>query len=353
MDESRGCRIANWSADLIGSHGHTVFHRPEEGWTLQIGHGATLYAELDIPVVCDLRSLMWLPAGRVRHWSPADRELFGKWDVALNLGGFANLSMDSPSRDPCGLGCGPCQPAAQSLVVQTVGLTMDMNGELSFRRNRFPSPVETMERGCLSTPNCTQEPGSGMVGAGSVAFGTSCIESTFVGRRLGHGCGLRQVGPLCATCRDVRVLVTGGGAFNPTLMAALRQATLDRDIELARVPTTRFGARQRGVGVCLARHCFGGSTSRTPCPASRALGRANFGRGGLEAFDPSSLRESPRRGLSYLRVAIEMTSMKDLLKAYENRAPEIVFAWQDGETEARGWVVINSLRGGAAGGVRG
>ena len=45
-----------------------------------------------------------------------------------------------------------------------------------------------------------------------------------------------------------------------------------------------------------------------------------------------------------------MTSMKDLLKAYENRAPEIVFAWQDSETEARGWVVINSLRGGAAGG---
>ena len=49
-------------------------------------------------------------------------------------------------------------------------------------------------------------------------------------------------------------------------------------------------------------------------------------------------------------LAPEMTSMKDLLKAYENRAPEIVFAWQDSETEARGWVVINSLRGGAAGG---
>ena len=45
-----------------------------------------------------------------------------------------------------------------------------------------------------------------------------------------------------------------------------------------------------------------------------------------------------------------MIRMKDLLKAYENRAPEIVFAWQDSETEARGWVVINSLRGGAAGG---
>ena len=45
-----------------------------------------------------------------------------------------------------------------------------------------------------------------------------------------------------------------------------------------------------------------------------------------------------------------MNGMKDLLKAYEDRAPEIVFAWQDSETEARGWVVINSLRGGAAGG---
>lgn len=42
--------------------------------------------------------------------------------------------------------------------------------------------------------------------------------------------------------------------------------------------------------------------------------------------------------------------MKDLLKIYENREPEIVFEWHDSETEARGWVVINSLRGGAAGG---
>ncbi len=42
--------------------------------------------------------------------------------------------------------------------------------------------------------------------------------------------------------------------------------------------------------------------------------------------------------------------MIELLKAYENRQPEIVFEWKDRETEAEGWVVINSLRGGAAGG---
>jgi glutamate dehydrogenase/leucine dehydrogenase len=42
--------------------------------------------------------------------------------------------------------------------------------------------------------------------------------------------------------------------------------------------------------------------------------------------------------------------MEDLLEKYKNKAPEIVFEWSDAETDAKGWVVINSLRGGAAGG---
>ena len=42
--------------------------------------------------------------------------------------------------------------------------------------------------------------------------------------------------------------------------------------------------------------------------------------------------------------------MKVLLNKFENKEPEIVFHWKDAETEAEGWTVINSLRGGAAGG---
>lgn len=42
--------------------------------------------------------------------------------------------------------------------------------------------------------------------------------------------------------------------------------------------------------------------------------------------------------------------MLKLLEKFENKRPEIVFEWKDAETEAEGWVVINSLRGGAAGG---
>jgi len=46
----------------------------------------------------------------------------------------------------------------------------------------------------------------------------------------------------------------------------------------------------------------------------------------------------------------KQTTMKDLLKKFENKQPEIVFHWKDSETDAEGWTVINSLRGGAAGG---
>jgi len=42
--------------------------------------------------------------------------------------------------------------------------------------------------------------------------------------------------------------------------------------------------------------------------------------------------------------------MKELLAQYEKKEPEIIFNWKDPETEAEGWTVINSLRGGAAGG---
>jgi len=42
--------------------------------------------------------------------------------------------------------------------------------------------------------------------------------------------------------------------------------------------------------------------------------------------------------------------MKELLQKFESKRPEVVFEWKDPESEAEGWVVINSLRGGAAGG---
>ena len=86
---------------VVCSHGHTVFHRPDEGWTCQIGHGAVLHALLGVPVVSDLRSLDVAMGGQGAPLVPlADQMLFGDWDVALNLGGFANLSMDAMDKAP-------------------------------------------------------------------------------------------------------------------------------------------------------------------------------------------------------------------------------------------------------------
>ena len=42
--------------------------------------------------------------------------------------------------------------------------------------------------------------------------------------------------------------------------------------------------------------------------------------------------------------------MEDLLKKFENKKPEIIFEWNDALTDARGWLVINSLKNDSAGG---
>lgn len=60
--------------------------------------------------------------------------------------------------------------------------------------------------------------------------------------------------------------------------------------------------------------------------------------------------KAKRMSFVLLRLHILINAMNELLSAYENKQPEIVFEWKDAETEAQGWVVINSLRGGAAGG---
>lgn len=54
--------------------------------------------------------------------------------------------------------------------------------------------------------------------------------------------------------------------------------------------------------------------------------------------------------MSIFAPQLKKQAMKDLLHKFETKRPEIVFEWKDAETEAEGWVVINSLRGGAAGG---
>ena len=79
--------------DFISSHGHTAFHRPADGVTLQIGNGDVMSTKLRIPVVNDFRKRDVLLGGQGAPLVPmGDHLLFKDYDICLNLGGFSNVS---------------------------------------------------------------------------------------------------------------------------------------------------------------------------------------------------------------------------------------------------------------------
>lgn len=79
--------------DFIASHGHTVFHEPQNHMTLQIGHGAPIVAATGYPVICDFRSTDVALNGQGAPMIPvAERLLFSEYPLCLNIGGITNLS---------------------------------------------------------------------------------------------------------------------------------------------------------------------------------------------------------------------------------------------------------------------
>ncbi len=116
--------------DLMASHGHTVFHNPKEKYTLQIGSGASIFAETGIKTVCDFRSQDVALGGQGAPLVPiGDELLFGEFDACLNLGGFSNISFKKEN-ERVAFDVSPLNIILNHLA-EKLGIKYDKNGNLA------------------------------------------------------------------------------------------------------------------------------------------------------------------------------------------------------------------------------
>lgn len=227
--------------DLIGFHGQTVAHDPANRGTLQIGDGALLAEVLERPVVWDFRSNDVKLGGQGAPLAPFYHFALAKFIGAtapvafLNLGGVGNITWVDPSKaKPEDAGAliafdtGPANAPINDLMVERLGVDRDENGELAAKGNvdeeilnRFldhryfykipPKSLDRDDFAALATEVET------LSDADAAATLTACAAMAVV-KGMEH-------------CPSVpaKLLVTGGGRHNATLMAML-SAGLDCEV---------------------------------------------------------------------------------------------------------------------------
>lgn len=118
------------SADLIASHGHTIFHQPDEGLTLQVGSGAHIAALSGVATACDFRTLDVALGGQGAPLVPfGERYLFPEHRAFVNLGGIANVAIHGVDKT-IGYDICPCNQALDLLAAEA-GMAYDAGGELA------------------------------------------------------------------------------------------------------------------------------------------------------------------------------------------------------------------------------
>lgn len=131
-------------AELICSHGHTIFHQPGQGITTQIGCGATIAARSGLPTVCDLRSKDVALGGQGAPLVPiGERVLFPGYSSFLNLGGISNLAVHKADKS-VGYDIGPCNQAL-NVLAEEAGLSYDANGAMARTGSVSPALLARLE----------------------------------------------------------------------------------------------------------------------------------------------------------------------------------------------------------------
>jgi len=203
---------------LISSHGQTIFHQPELGFTTQIGKGACIAAETGVDTICDFRSTDVALNGNGAPLVPiGDKYLFSEYDYCLNLGGFSNISFEENDKriayDICPVNF------ILNYYMKQKGKEYDKDGETA-RSGRIN---KAMFEALNSLPYYSK--------AGPKSLGREDVENNFFPLIDSFHLTIEDI--LSTYCEHIavqigkeikggKVLITGGGAFNKFLIERMQ-----------------------------------------------------------------------------------------------------------------------------------
>lgn len=208
--------------DIIGFHGHTILHRPQDGRTWQIGDGGLLAKMVGIDVVCDLRGNDVAHGGQGAPIVPVyHRALSGDLErplAVVNIGGVANVTWIGADDDMLAFDTGPGNALLDEWVEAHIGEPYDKGGKLAGAGRVQPDRLARL----LDNPYFDLAPPKSL---DRIDFDLTALE----GVPAADGAATL----VAFTCETIarakqffskaarRWLVTGGGRHNPTLMAVL------------------------------------------------------------------------------------------------------------------------------------